>query len=91
VDRKAFSGDRKRFAAEQRIVTPAAFRLASRLACGNTIDGIAMRANDIPTLSAHGFWLLYLKRFTLMGNRKRCADSHQRHLREVNRILLPRN
>jgi hypothetical protein len=91
VDRKAFSGDRKRFAAEQRVVTPAAFRLASRLACGNTIDRIAMRANDNPTLSAHGFWLLYLKGFTLMGNRKRCADSHQRHLREVNRILLPRN
>jgi nucleotide-binding universal stress UspA family protein len=52
--REALGGRRKRFPAEQRLVTTAAIGSGRRLVGGNAVDGIAMRANDIACLSAHG-------------------------------------
>jgi hypothetical protein len=36
-------------------MTTAAFRFGSRLVCGDAIDGIAMRANDVSCLATHDF------------------------------------
>jgi hypothetical protein len=55
VGGEALAGDRKRFAAEQGLMTAASFRLGGRLVCGDAIDGIAMRANDISCLATHDF------------------------------------
>jgi hypothetical protein len=37
-------------------MTAAAFRPTGRLVCGDAIDGIAMRANDISCLVTHDFF-----------------------------------
>lgn len=55
LDGKALGGHRERLAAEQRLMTAAAFRFRSRRVGRDAIDGIAMRTNDISCLVTHDF------------------------------------